>query len=850
MAQRLVTSFVNTNRPGAYFDVSVKSTPIGFASTGDILLIGEAEGGADFSSETLKENFFTPDQIDVAIQKYIRGDVVDALRALSAPSNDTNIQGSVGRIYVAKTNEGAKASAVSAQGSATYGTFYDKNYGIDGNKYSYQVTTITEESGPAITSSAITIDGIAEQTQVVADTFANTGDGQYFDIDAQAGNQYRVYMDTTGAMATVPAAAGRTLVQVDISGLVSAADVGDAVAAAVNALADFSAPATGTGVIVITDANEGDVADAANGDLANAWAVSTTVQGDDGDGSIFDALSFSIRVNGGAAQVITLGVGEATHDTIAELAAEIDTLLDAYGYECAEGTTANTIIISAAEDADANEKGYGKVLELIDSTPGDLAVIGLSEQIISSSAEPEIELNITREDTNTDESFNIEAEVALLISYDGAGGDATVSIDADSDTLTTKVASVVDLEIDLTQYSTVRKLAEYINSQADYSAAAVSAAAQMAPVNLDEVTDLGISHDIAISNNNHPGRVKRSAYNYLRAVTQSAALNFTLETYAGLPDDTASAVFLTGGAKGSTSGADVVNALSAAEGIDVSFVVPLFSQDATEDIAEGKTDDDSTYTIDSVNFATKSHILKMSQVKIKKHRIAFLSKWGSFQDIKDHAGDLASFRCNLFFQKSSQVDSLGVVQSFAPWHTAAVAAGMQSAGFYKSLTNKQANVISFVDPSGFDSGKPGDVETAIDAGLFFLQTEDSGSSWVVDQTTYGIDENFVYNSLQATYAADVVALNLASSMQKQFVGASLADVDAATAYGFVAKKMEEYKKLKLIVGSDDAPLGFKGLKINQNGPVMEVKIEIKLATAILFIPISIEISQVSSSAEQ
>ena len=46
MPQRLTTSFVNTVRPGAYFDKKVKSTPVGVSVSGNIVIMGEAEGGA------------------------------------------------------------------------------------------------------------------------------------------------------------------------------------------------------------------------------------------------------------------------------------------------------------------------------------------------------------------------------------------------------------------------------------------------------------------------------------------------------------------------------------------------------------------------------------------------------------------------------------------------------------------------------------------------------------------------------------------------------------------------------------------------------------------------------------
>jgi hypothetical protein len=98
------------------------------------------------------------------------------------------------------------------------------------------------------------------------------------------------------------------------------------------------------------------------------------------------------------------------------------------------------------------------------------------------------------------------------------------------------------------------------------------------------------------------------------------------------------------------------------------------------------------------------------------------------------------------------------------------------------------------------------------------------------------------------YAADVLALDLAESFQAQFVGKSLADVTRADGLAFLAQKMDIYRRVKLIAASDDAPLGYLNADIIINGPIMTVKVEIKLATTIFFIPISIDISQVQQAA--
>lgn len=715
MAIRLSTSSVNTNIPGAYPEVTVKSTPVGITNTGDIVIIGEADGGADYTQEALIDNFYTSTQLDRVTAKYISGPIVDAMRALASPSNDTNIQGSGGKVYVVKTNAGTKADSVVAAASGDYGTIEDKNYGVNGNKYYYQVTQVEDEVGPKLQGAGL----------------------------------------------------------------------------------DFVDP------------------------------------------SIFDGLEFKIRVNGGIENTVTLGVGG--HADVTALAAEVDGLLPA-GVGCAADTSNDSLIISSDVDADANEKGWGKSFELIDSNPGDLNVLGVAEGLVVSSQEPEIELSVKRQDTNTNEAFAIESEVAFTIGYDGDS--CAVAIAGGVLTTTVVAGSGSNLSVNLDEYTTMADLAAFVNSQAGYSATSVAASNNLSPLRLDQT-----SFDAASSVGAEPGRAKKAAYNFAVKVNESAVVDFEFAASAGLPAETATAVYLEGGAKGSTSAADIVNAIPALEGIKVNFVLPLFSRDAADDIADGLTDSASTYTIDAINFAIKSHVLAMSTIKIKRNRIAVLSKDASYADAKSHAQSIASFRAVVCMQKSSQVDAQGNVKEFAPWHTAAIAVGMQSAGFYRSLTNKFANIISYKDPSGFDSGNIGDVEDGIDAGIMFLQKETAGNKWVVDQTTYGFDGNFVYNSLQAVYMSDVLAIQLAESLEKFVVGKSLADINAAAIAAFIAKKMEEYRKLKIIGASDDAPLGYKNLDIKINGPIAEVKLEAKLATAILFIPIQLELSQIQSSAE-
>ncbi len=719
MSLRVSTSTVNTNIPGAYPSVNVLSQPVGLGASGNVVIFGEADGGNSYQNVVLANNSFTPDQLQKVQAQYLSGQIVDAFQALSAPSNDKGITGTANRIYIVKTNNSTKASALV---DTDYGTFADQNWGVNGNKYKYQIVSTAAEVAPQLTGTTI---------------------------------------------------------------------------------AAFGAPLNG--------------------------------------------LTFTIRLDGGAATVVTLSGTSSDHNSIGTLVVELNAQLPS-GIVASAGL-ANNLVLTMAVDNAAYRKGWGKDFELFDSTPGDLAALGLSQSMTVSSQEPAVEVDIVRPDINLSEALDASADVALSVGYLGTSG--TLTINKATQMLTTTVVggSGTNLSINMAQYRTCADLASFIASQTGYSATATAAAQQLAPSALDGVTAIGVASSVA---GFQPARIKKAAYDFQLALSTSRAFAFSATAVAGLPNPMALPAFLMGGARGATLAADIVNVMNQLAGINVNFVVPLFSQDASEDIALGLTDSASTYTIAAVNAATKNHCIQYSTTKLKRNRICLLSFWDNttqtYINAKHAAQSLGNYRCSLAFQRSTDVNSQGVITSFMPWYTACIATGMQAGGFYKSITNKLANVTSFSDPTGFDSGSPGDVEDALSAGLLILTNTAAGASWVSDQTTYGFDANFVYNSIQAVYDSDIVALDLAASFQAEFVGQSLADVDAATAESFLAQKMDAYKKSKLIAASDDAPLGWKNPSVNINGPEMDISVEIKLATAIYFIPININISQVQQSA--
>ena len=842
MAQRLDESFVSTNIPGAYAETLVKSTPVGVTSSGIIAIIGEADGGEGFATKALKDSIYSPAQLAEVQRAYVSGDIVDAMRALSAPSADDDIKGSANRIVILKTNQGDKAEA---ELDTDYGTLRDKNWGTGGNKIKYQTKASRLEAVPTITSDAIAaLSNAGATAEVFTATCpaasAITG-GQYFTF--QAGNNGTKYYGwfKKGGVGTDPAVAGRTGVEIDIGASDANTVVATAVQGAIDALSTFSATVL-SNVVTATAGTNGEAEDAANFNVGAGFSTLVTTQGGLWNASALNALAFGIRPNGGAESTVTLSGTESDHDSAAELAAEIDGQLPS-GLNC-EASGAAAIRVFADADSANYRRGWGKSFELVDSTPGDLALLGLDAGLVTSSAESKVELDTSRNDTGLNDTVVASGDVALRVGYEGTTAVLTI---ADGILTVSKTGGSGDaLSVTLADYVTLADLADYISQKAGYTSQAIGAGVQASPSVLDEVSAIGAGSTGA---GLMPARIKRAASNWAKAISASRAVEFVAEAKSGLPTPMAVAKFLSGGAKGATSAANIVDALAQLEGASANFVIPLFSRDASDDIAEGLTDSTSAYTIDAIHAATRSHCLKMSTPKMHRNRIAMLSFWGSYDDAKIKAQGTSGFRVNMCPQRAKALGSDSKIDTFNPWMAGSIAAGMQAAGFYKNITNKIANLAGFVDPDGFDSGNPGDVEDALDAGLLILNDEGHGPTWVSDQTTYGLDTNFVYNSLQAVYDADLISVDFAASFKRRFTGQSLADIGSGnTGLAFIQEKMAAYKGQKLITSSDDAPLGYRNPKISISGPVMRVSVEVKLSTAVYFEAITIELSQVQLSA--
>jgi hypothetical protein len=842
MAKSLVTENGTVYIPGGYASYKVQSNPGGLATTGVLLLVGEADAGPAWSLESdLEANAFGPDSLADVVSKYKSGPLVDAFKGIVSPANDADIIGSFSRAVLLKTNLGTKASSgLLKVGGGSYGTLYDKSYGKLGNLTSFSVASAQAEALP--TTSAFTyipavgtvaynlrVNGGAAvtggtlsanttPTALVSALDALTG------VAASGGVNRAVLSAATGTL-TLTAVSGNNITLTRSVAFDGTPTIGDTLVIPAGAPAGLRDPAGGA-----TDENVG------------AYVITNVAS------TVLTATKLSDAGRGGA----SIGVITAPATTAA----------------VSIGATTDIVVyspVTVALEAGAVIDGRGKSLEFAELTSGtDLLsrtafVLGTitpvswvskasAGYVLGSGAEYKVTLAVQRSTDNISESYTVGGEIPLRIGYEGTTGTVTIT----DTTLTTSVAggTGTNLSITLADFPTIQSLRDYIASQTGYSAAVGTATlGLLSPVYLDNVTAEGIA---STHPSLTPGRIKVDGYRFWKAISDGSSLvqlgNPSAQANSGLPA-VKTLTFLSGGLKGATSNTDVTNAITALESVQGNFLVTLFSRDASADIADGLTDTGSTYDIASVNAASKSHVLAMSQFKRRRNRQALSSIQAAFATQKDAAANTASFRVNMAFQNPKDVDSAGNLKTFQPWMLAAKAAAMQAAGFYKSIENKGINISGLVHSAGdFNEKSDSQMEEALLAGLMPARKSPTGGyTWVSDQTTYGKDNNFVFNSLQAVYAADTVALTAAQRMERAIVGQSVADVNKNVAMTLLENIMADMLRLKLIAPSDDAKRGYRNAKIRIAGNAMLVSLEIKLATAISFVAIDFLVAPVEQS---
>jgi hypothetical protein len=898
-------------KPGSYSKTTVNLTG-GFpvAPAGLVGIVGEADAGAPGSAEDITENFFGPNQLSEVTAKYKSGPIVDAFRALIAPSSDARVVNGANRVFVYKTNASTQATGTLP---TAYGTLTSQNYGTSENLINFAVSSSQAESGPALpafnfipdentaSATAWRVSGGAEQ--LVATPAADTpvdfvGDVTALtDITATGGTDRGMQTTVAGTLGiTVTAGNIGTLtisttwdvtptvgdtLYIPTSSVISGAgneNVGGWVITSATTttavafkLGDPSVVGATVAPAAIVGANEvsafSQVTIVYSGTTASGVGASLEVSDDAGAVAIeeqwfggtdravlnstlvSDGSTLALAVVSGASVTVTVSSAFAGTAVAGDLMwirpgsvlASTVANVGAYRVTAVTGTVISATKLSGTPVA-------VPAADIVATTDLEVYLGVLSSSttniVNTSSAEPKVQVSINRQsDDLTEDSAALGGDVAMLLGYFGTT--ATVTITATTLSTTVTGGTGANLSITLADYATLNDLVTFINAQTGYTCTVGTAVlGQKAPSILDRVVAAGICASV---DGDQPGRIKNDSQVIQDFFDTSTLVTLVRTLFLGLPT-VATTTFLSGGAKGGTTAASASAGIDDMQKVRINSLVPLFSRDATDDILDELTEASSTYQIDAINAAAKTHVLLMSNTLNRSERNAYVSFKGPFTDAKDKAQNLASERVSMALQDVKVLKTDGTLEFVNPWGMASIAAGMQAgAPIGEPMTFKFVNV-SGLQHEDFDPATQAD--DAIDNGLLFAEApEQGGFRMVVGNTTYGKDASFVFNRISVLYASDTVAFNLRQQLEDIFVGVSSAVASASSIKNTVISIMATFRAADIIVGDDtNGGLGFKNLSVSVDGNTVSIDVTITPAQGVDFILPSIILDNIRQTA--
>ena len=567
------------------------------------------------------------------------------------------------------------------------------------------------------------------------------------------------------------------------------------------------------------------------------------------------------RINGGVAVAAT--IAPASYATAALLAAAVDTAIGTAIAVAASGTTA--LELTQITGVELQRNGSGRSFEILAGTAN--TSLGLVPGISVASSEPMATLMVRNPVSTLEESATVGGEVMMSLGRDGSGGAtaASVTINATSIVLAQTSATPASITLNKADYPSIQAVVDYVNTLSGWTAATSSILlGQLSPNVLDQVSATGAFHTVSGA---MPARIKRDASSVADFFALSSQVEMiplvgqTAVKAVGLPDQQGVpfALYLSGGSKGATVSADIVTALSKFEKFRVNSVLPLFSRDASEDVADQLTDAGSTYTIDGIHQAVKTHLSLMSTTKKKSERQGYLSFKGSYVDAKTKIATMAAARIQMVIQDVRQADSEGNIKWFQPWAGAALLAGARGGSpIGNPMTFKYFN-MSGIRQTGQPMSTPEqDVVTDFDPDVqyddaiqnaltFWEAPQTGGFRLVVDNTTYNKDGNWVYNRGNVLYAADVLAYDFRNQLENIYVGLKNT-VSAAEIKSTCEAILTTYLAQGITVSTSDAKNGFKQLVVQVNGNTVNVSVVVKLVEGIDFVLADITLQRATQTA--
>lgn len=476
-------------------------------------------------------------------------------------------------------------------------------------------------------------------------------------------------------------------------------------------------------------------------------------------------------------------------------------------------------------------------------------------------------ISITKLSGTTEDLGQNAAQAIINLQYTGDASTAVLAITGASRAALTlditlagdQTDGSVDLSIPLAN-KTMKQVADAINAATGYSAS-LSAASQTntAATQLDPITTPADVKAVAVN-------VYRLQYELLDLLNSSDRVEATISTSViveGVIDNQAG-LALTGGAQGASTNTNFSTGFSNSLSKDYNVLLPCISRDAADDIADaelGFTDAASTYTIASVLAAADAHLALRGSTKNRKEAqgmggIRESAKADAFAAISG----LSSYLMQVAMQDVVVLDETGTLGVKQPHVFAALCAGIRlGTSVGEPLTHKFLRVqqvghiispTTLLEAGDFNSGT--DAFDAIGYGVLFAEQAQGGYRIVVDNTTFGQDDSFVFNRGSVVEATQFVQKTLRETAELLFVGKKTSNGLAQSMKSVIRNKLRELNApdVQIITSSSDAPEGFveETFTVTILGNTAKVSVEFKPVQGLDFVFFDFTVGDISQAA--
>lgn len=503
-------------------------------------------------------------------------------------------------------------------------------------------------------------------------------------------------------------------------------------------------------------------------------------------------------------------------------------------------------------------------LNLEDGSANDIMALtsrnwGESENLINvtvalGSSANKRQITVERGDVKEELSENAE-QAQIEIQYTGAGSAATLTISGATlaaKTLTTSVTGGPGgeaLSIALNG-KTIKDIVDLISANAAYTVTLKNASGSVVPAtDLDVVTAIDIL------------TTAQSLYRNLKELediinSESELISaLAIQNVAGIPQVSAKA-FLSGAVKGASATSDFSAGFAASLSKQWNVCVPAISRDAAGDITDGLTDPSSAYDVDAVIAALDTHLRLRGNIKNKREALAIC---GHRDSTIQNSYDVSQATASELIQLCVEDVLVSGADSNLEWKFPHVQAGLM-AGIRlgtevgEPLTNKLLNcngighvVDSDTGLSTGDFDPNTDFDVAIDNGILFAEEISGGISVVVDNTTYGKDQNFVFNRGSVMEAAQWIARAL-RARTSIFIGSKTGAGLRTAIETALTSELTQLFKDRITSPSDDAAEGYKNLVVTISGNTANVSVHVKPVQGLDFVLIEIELGDTQVTA--